>query len=64
MKPYETLSYIDSLLFELWYTDDSKSDFDKELYDWIENLYSYLNKLEIQYNKLKKENRKLKQKLN
>ena len=47
MDAYETLHYIDTLLYELWYTDEGKSDtFNYELYEGIEKLYSSLDELE------------------
>jgi hypothetical protein len=48
MNTYETLHFIDTLLLELWYTDEDKENFDKDLYDWIENLYWYLDSLETE----------------
>ena len=48
MDAYNTLHFIDTLLLELWYTDEDKENFDKDLYDWIENLYWYLDSLEIE----------------
>lgn len=48
MNAYDTLHFIDNLLLELWYTDENKENFDKDLYNWIENLYWYLDSLEIE----------------
>lgn len=48
MDAYNTLHFIDILLLELWYTDENKENFDKDLYDWIENLYWYLDSLETE----------------
>ena len=48
MDTYNTLHFIDNLLLELWYTDENKENFDKDLYDWIENLYWYLDSLETE----------------
>lgn len=71
MNAYDTLHFIDNLLFELWYTDDRKENFDKELFYWIENLDEYLNVLELENKNLNKqnddlrnENKQLKEKLN
>ena len=60
MKAQETIYFIDSLLFELWYTDDSKENFNKELFDGVEKIYSYIDKITAQNKELKKENKKLK----
>lgn len=44
MNILQAISEIDLLLFELWYTDDSKENYDENIFKAIEKLYEYTNK--------------------
>ena len=44
MNPLKAISEIDLLLFELWYTDDNKENYNEKIFKAIEALYKLANK--------------------
>lgn len=44
MNPLNAIAEIDLLLFELWYTDDSKENYNETIFKAIESLYEEVTK--------------------